>query len=156
MRAVSQNLRQQLCVLLFLEGREMLHGGQLWTGSRAAPSGMRRLQATAAFASALPFCRGVFQTSAEPRRQHLPWTPAWSFCPSQATQTGLWVAGDREVEIRAAASGPVCALSPSAGRGRGGGGEGEGKGRGRGKGNCLRILLWKSLGQLNLNPSTSC
>ncbi|KAK4826366.1 hypothetical protein QYF61_007980 [Mycteria americana] len=36
--------------------------------------------------------RDVFKTSAEPHRQQLPWTPAWSFsCPGQATQPGLWV-----------------------------------------------------------------
>lgn len=33
-----QQLRQQLCTLLFLEGKDTLHSGQLWTSSRAAPS----------------------------------------------------------------------------------------------------------------------
>lgn len=72
MRPVSRNLKQQLCMLLFLKGREMLHGGWLWTNSRAVPSGMHKLQATVASASALPFCRAVFQTAAEPACSNSP------------------------------------------------------------------------------------
>lgn len=117
------------------------------------PLGCAAPRLTAACALAMPLCRDVFQTSAEPCRQQPPWTPAWSFsCPSQDTQPGLWVTangregskGSRVLLLYCHQELPSPALQAT---------EGKETAQGHSK---IRILSWKSPGQLNPKPFASC